>query len=709
MGFPKRDARRLGTALLVAFATTALSAVVRAAPAADWTIQPPAQSTVSASDSLTVAVPADLSGAQLASLAVELDHIDVTALVHIGDGRMTYRPPQPLGSGSHELRVVEYASDGHLVAHGAWAFAVDSAAQSAAAKRGWSVKGSVGATGSERVADSDLTPPPPPRTTVNGTFDVKAVAMFSEWTAEATVNGLYGSDNGISAIGGQGVQPAQMQLAIKHAKDSLVIGDQTLPFDNLLISGLSRRGVSGHLADMPLSTDATAFSMRDSALAGFYGGLGVGDSNDLVSGAVVETHPIPGSPKALTVTAGLVSGSSPGGLATVVPYPGGNGVFPPNPPLGSVTSVQSGSGSAWGAGATSELLGSSLKLNAQFAGSNFDFPGTSGQPSTHASDTAYMGGVNYGNRFAHDWTYALGLSYQNVGTFFTSLANPTLPPDRRTATATGTVGGHGLSLAASGGFTEDNTDDNASVATVRSLPRSLTVSYAPALSTSVTSWLGTPSISVARQDARTHNITAPSGSEPTDSDVVNGTVTLNFAYPHLSWQAGVMDGTFRDYTGQQDDTDTFGPTFGINLALGGGFVGFNMQLLDAHDLKQDTHTLDHNYTLSAGDSFLSGKLSAQLTLAINRNTQQVVPGLIPPQLVGSDVQLKTATAQLSWHAIAPTRSRGGLDVGLSSSWNESTGLNTAALTTQGFSALATRGMQTFLTLTSKWPLELGDR
>jgi hypothetical protein len=77
-------------------------------------------------------------------------------------------------------------------------------------------------------------------------------------------------------------------------------------------------------------------------------------------------------------------------------------------------------------------------------------------------------------------------------------------------------------------------------------------------------------------------------------------------------------------------------------------------------------------------------------------------------LVGNDVQLKTATAQLTWHAIVPTRRLGGLDVGLASSWNESTGLNSSVLTAQGFSALATRGLQTFLTLSSKWPLNFGD-
>ncbi len=55
-----------------------------------------------------------------------------------------------------------------------------------------------------------------------------------------------------------------------------------------------------------------------------------------------------------------------------------------------------------------------------------------------------------------------------------------------------------------------------------------------------------------------------------------------------------------------------------------------------------------------------------------------------------------------------TRTRAGFDLGLSASWNDSSGLNTSALTTQGFSALATTGFQGFLTAAVKWPLAYGD-
>jgi len=677
------------------------------AGSANWSIQPPTSGTLAPSSALSLVIPADLTATQLASLAIEIDQIDVTALTHIGGGAIAYAPPQPLAPGLHELRVVEYAA-GRLIDRGHWSFTIKLPGETHAA-HGWSVRGSVNAQASERIADSDLTPPAPPAFTANGTFDVKAARTLSEWTAQASIEGLYGSNNGTSAVSGQGLQPAQIQGSLERHKDGIVVGDQTLGFDNLVISGLSRRGVSGHLVNLPGDTDFVAFSVRDSTLAGFYGGLGVGNSDDRVSGAVVQSHPIAGAPKALTLQAALVSGTTPGGFSAVVPYPGGNGTFPPNTPLGSVTSVQPGSGSAWVIGAASEIPDTSLHLSGQFARSGFDFTGGAGQPATHADDNAYLFGASAGVPLPAQWTLAANASYQFIGTYFTSLANQALPPDRRGLTASATLIGHGVALAGSDGYTEDNTDDVPSLPTVRSLPRSLNLSYSPPLPTSVTAWLGTPSGSLAWQDARTHDLRLPTGSTATDSDVENESATFNFAYPHLAWQAGITGGRFRDHTGQQDNTDTFGPTGGINVSFAGsGFAGFNLQLLDTHDLKQGTHTLDRNYALTGGDTFWAKRMTGQLTLSINHNTQQIIPGTLPPQLVGNDVVLKTATAQLTWHAIASTATLGGLDVGLSSAWNESSGLNTSVLTTQGFSALATRGWQSFLTLSSRWPLALGD-
>jgi len=113
-----------------------------------------------------------------------------------------------------------------------------------------------------------------------------------------------------------------------------------------------------------------------------------------------------------------------------VPYPGGNGSFPPSTASGTVMPVQSGSGNAWVVGVTSKIPKSTLQLSAQFAGSSSNFPGTLGESATRASDTASSVGVNYGLPLGTRWTLSANASYQNTGTFFTSLANATLAPDR---------------------------------------------------------------------------------------------------------------------------------------------------------------------------------------------------------------------------------------------------------------------------------------
>lgn len=676
--------------------------------AGNWTIQPPLASSIAAAEPVVVTLPAGLSPAQLASLAVEVDNVDVTALTQVAAGKLTYSPPQPFESGPHELRVVEYAANGQLQPRGRWSFSAIGGAKGTGA-RTWFVRGSVGGTLSERVMQSDLTPPAPSRFTANGTFDVKAARTMSEWTAEATVNGMIGTDNGTSELAGHGLQPAQIQFALRHGKDNVILGDQTLPYDNLLISGLARRGLSGHLEGTGIGLEATAFALRDSSVAGFYGGMGVGDPNDNVTGALVQEHPFVSAPKALVLTAAFVTGTSPGGLSTVTPYPGGNGSFPPAvqaPPFGTVSVVQSGSGSGWTLGASSEVPHTALGLNAQYAGSSFDFPGTSGQADTRASDKAWSGGANYRWALDSKWSLGASASYQSIGTFFTSLANPTLVPDRRTANGGFTLNGAGLVVAANGGFTQDNVDDNADVATVRSLPRTLSLSYGPVLPVAVKAWLGTPSLSLAHQDTRSRSISAPAGSAPTLGDVVNNTASFNFGYDSFSWLAGWTEGSFRDATGQQDDTDTRGPNLGLTVKLGGtGSIGLNVQSIDTFDIQQGTHAVDHNYALNASDNFFADRLTAQLGGTVNHNTQQIVPGSIPPQLTASVLVLKTATAQLLWHALVASPQRAGLDIGLSCSWNGSTGLNSSTLTAQGFSALATRGYQTFLTIGTRLPLD----
>jgi hypothetical protein len=739
-----------------------------------WILQAPAQSQVQATTALSVAIPTQLTPLQLAALAVEVDNIDVTALAQIGAGTIRYVPPAPLASGNHLLKVVEYTNSGQQIAHGSWSFQVvvpsapatarstqqtqgpsvsapgapsDSASASApstttsvampavsgALAIGTQLTGSIDANANVRIAQSTLSSPAPRRVALNGNFNLSLTRPVATWTATGTLAGLYSSNTG-TALTGQGFQPSQMGLTLAHGQDQVVLGDQSLAYSNLLVSGLVRRGVSATLAGLPWSTTAGAFVLRGSALVGLHGGLGTSDAGDRVAGAMLQTQPLTHEPQALTLMAGFVSGTSPPGLTVAAPTLGISGSLRPPGIFGSTASVapgalspmlppgspsvpgmaaapamQSGSGNAWMVGFDSQALGGKLQLHGQYAMSSFDFPALLGATSVHADDHAESLEADFNTPLPELWTLGLQISDQSVGTYFRSLANPALAPDQWLLNGAVTLSGHGLALSTNASQSEDNTDDNPVIATVRTRPQGLSASYGPTLPVTVTRWLGTPSLSASWQDARTHTVTLPDGAQATANRMTNSSATLNFVHPKWSWQAGLTSGGFTDLTGLQDNTHNQGPTMGLNFNLGTSLTfGLNAQSLDTHDLKTDSHQRDRNYAMTVSDTSFSGRLTAQLSLSINHNVQQQISSFLPSLVpTTSNTVLKTVAAQLQWIALPATPHRGGLNVGLSLAWNDSRGFNTAALTQSGYGALSGHAYQVFLTVSTSWPLNRG--
>ncbi len=702
-----RRARLAGNAWLV---LSVLSDFALAAePGDNWQIVAPQKSETAPGAPLVVSIAGRLSPAQIASVAVELDHIDVTAVVQISESEIRYRPAQTLEIGPHELHVVEYDNTGRANPRGTWAFTVRSAA--AADASSWARKGTATLSASDRVAQPGISQPAPPRSQLGGTVHFTAVRPSAEWTAEADVSGFFGSNSSVSTTG-HAVQPGQVQFSYKNGKNGMVLGDQTIAVDNLLVSGLTRRGLSLQAAVTPLRTDVLGFALRETPAAGISGGIGLNPSIDTISGTVVQVHPLADA-KTLNLFAGLVGGSAPAGQSVIQPYPGSNGM-PPNPTpvlpgAGTLTPVQAGTGSAWLTGVNAQLPGARLKLDAEYAGSSFNYPGASGQGTTNASDHAYRIGVDYGMALPANWTLGANANHQNVGTYFTSLANPALPMDQRTSKLGLNIGGHGLQLSGTAGLTRDNTDDNAAIATVHMIPRSLSANYGLGALDKDWAWLGSPSLSLQWQDARTFDATLPAGSVATQNSSMNGTAGLNFAYAHWSWTAGASLGRFHDATGQQDDTNSLGPNLGAQVGLGGGaMVGANVQILRTRDQTQGSDSIDRNVSLTASENFLHNRIGTQLSITVNHNLQQQLPGFINTVNTttqgASAVSLKTATLQITWHALAAQADAGGLDLSLSGTWNDSQGLNTAILNNQGYTSLSNVGSQVFLTVSSTWPL-----
>jgi len=73
-------------------------------------------------------------------------------------------------------------------------------------------------------------------------------------------------------------------------------------------------------------------------------------------------------------------------------------------------------------------------------------------------------------------------------------------------------------------------------------------------------------------------VTLPSGTEPSDSDVLKRDAGLEFQLPAPDL-AGRSDGwKYRDYTASRTTPTIFGPTAGLTVTLGkSGSIGLNMQ------------------------------------------------------------------------------------------------------------------------------------
>ncbi len=763
MNIPGRICRPLACTCLA----SALCTVMAFGPANAWADMPwmlhaPSQPQVQASATLRVSIPTGLTPLQLAALAVEVDNIDVTALAGIDDGAISYTPPSPLAPGRHVLQVVEYTSSGQQIAHGSWNFQVappsapvplpptqtepsttrSASVVDASVPYGSSptasmppalqkadmpatpthLAGSVDASANVRMAQSELASPAPKRVNLSGNLDISLTHPVATWTATGTLAGLYSSNTG-TALTGQGFQPSEMNLTIARGQDKVVLGDQVLAYNNLLVSGLARRGASASAAWSGGRTAAGAFALRSSAMAGFYGGLGVSNVSDRLVGAILQTSPFTDNPQALILTVGFVSGSSPTNTMAAVPPLGLAGSLMPtplgvfgstSPPGATVTpgmprqlALQAGSGNAWMAGFATQALGGKLQLHAQYAGSSFEFPAALGASNVRAHDHASDLEADFNTPLPDLWTLGAQLGDQRVGTYFRSLANPALAPDQWMLTGVATVSGHSLTMGVNASQTEDNTDDNPAIATVQTRPWGLSASYGPMLPPSVTRWLGTPSLNTSWQSARTSTIALPFGAQSDANRITNGSATLNFIHPHWSWQAGVTNGSFTDLTGLQDNTHNQGPTLGLNVNVGTSLtLGLNAQYLDTHDLKTGSHQRDRNYAFTASDASFGGRVTTQLSFSINHNVQQQISGLLPSLIpAANSTVLKTVASQLQWIVLPATASRGGLNLGLSLAWNDSTGFNAAALTQHGYGALTSRGYQVLLTVSSSWPLD----
>ncbi|MGF1632077.1 MAG: hypothetical protein ACFCUT_21580 [Kiloniellaceae bacterium] len=385
---------------------------------ADWVpeLAPAESANRGRSEAIVILLPADLDPATYGRLAVELDYLDVTAFVSAEAGRLTLLPPEALPAGSHSLRLVERGEDGSIVERGAWALEI----RHSAAIRDLTLRADLAGEVNGRVADRGL-PTPSQHITGESGGNVEAAAGDEQWRISAQGNYLYNSQLELG-LDQRNLDIGEYRIDGDFEDDSffggLTLGDHDTGIDSLIMSNFYRRGVSLRAGTADDRLAVTGFVQRTESLVGSRHVVGISHDEDRIQGASVSVRPIEALNDNILLTGTFYTGE------------GSDGGFG----IGTEQIIREGSG--WSVAADTLWFDEALRLRGEYAQSEFDFDGKdTGFDAEAASAYALLAALEPLRGATLDgstFTWSIGVQREEVDTFFQSLANPTLQPDRET-------------------------------------------------------------------------------------------------------------------------------------------------------------------------------------------------------------------------------------------------------------------------------------
>ena len=584
----------------------------------------------------------------LEQLGLELDDIDITRLVQRQGQQARVQLRAPMEPGMHVLRLVRYAPDGSIEELGYWELDVR---QTRAFRRvGGETSGSFAVA--HRVAGN-------PRT---GSDDGMQGGASLNLNLEGD-KGHIGLQTGAIYNQEQDGRDADLTgytLNAGYQRLDAVLGDQTLPLDNLLISNYARRGASGGYRSRDGRHRIQAFSLLTSPVTGAASRTDDGRlATERVSGAWLQSQVLQQADRSLAVQAAYLDGEgSNAGTAS----------------LGDTTISR---GKAATVVVDGSLLDRRLRIRGELAWSNYDFDAN--DPSVAPlSDRAWSLGLTYqGSPSENGWNWNLGMDLNQVGTWFRSLANPDLPADRRLVRAWAGLARNGLELQVSAARETDN------IARLDILPTMGTTLYTANLSwapmTEGGGLLGQPQAGLALASSDSREIKAASfGATNARTRQKSAVLTLNFSYPLWNW------GLTQGYTQVRDNTGLSGDSTQLSTELNAGFMlgqrGNLTPTLGWSRTEDDGsgQIRERTRQVSLGGSYWisPNRLSGALTASVNQTRSDTDP---------SDTETRSLSAELAWFVVPARGSTPGMTLRLTSSHEDSRDYLDPASSSRGWS------------------------
>ncbi len=619
----------------------------------DWipTLIPAERELRAPGDALRIQLPAAVTDDILQWLALELDSVDVSQIVQLEtspEGRVVVvRPPSPLEFGAHELRLVQYTEEGDIIERGVWNFDI----QQTARFREASFTANTTLDISHRIDDDEL-PDLPSETQGQGASSVAARVAQENWEATAEANFLYDSvgvqtrDSETGVGGGREFDMGEFLFSGRTEHLSALVGHHAMRHQSLIMQGFHRRGISltGSVPNKMLA--ASGFAFRTEPITGFRDGLGVGRHDRRVVGSMVTARPIPGQTNALAVTATYLRGQG----------EDGNGVGVSGEQLFT-------EGDGWSLVAESRLAQDRIKLRGEVAETDYDIDGDLDVFDEERDDahqvlvefTPWFGKTLYDRPM--NWTF--GAEYKEVGLFFRSLANPSLPFDKELARAFSTFQWGGLAFQIQAGREKDNVDDIEDLPKLRNQLVLGSMSYTPQPSYDESGqprarWYGQPSFNLSTQYAHLKHAVLP---EAFLGGMINQRTTYNqlgasFQYSAWSWSVGHGFGKEEDLTGALSDRRNELSDLAANWQIGERLLlGAQLQYNTITDIRTSLTTRSWVGNLSGEAVLVRDRLTAGINLSVNQD------GASDDSV---DTETRTYGFSVNWQAISPRRNWPGL-------------------------------------------------
>ena len=624
-----------------------IHAVHAAPPPNDWmpALQPPAQGEFrDPLEMLRIKLPAKLPQETLKNLALELDNIDVTAMVSRNGDYAEITPLQALPWGMHTLRLVEYAADGSINEKGYWEFQV----RRNSAFREVDYAANIHLMASQRIADKNLNPPEPNEFTGQGSAIMQGRVADDDWDVSGQMDLIFNSES-LPPI--KDLDLASYLVTGRQNANQLNLGHHSLAQNSLVMEGFNRRGLSASTRLDTFNSAATGFVMRPDIVLGFRQGLGLSDSTNRVIGIILESQPLQ-NPEALYMAATYLTGEQTLPGATV----------------GSIINNQQGD--AMSLLADSTVVDRRLRVRGEVAASKVSIDYIDPLATDLRDEN------NQAVSLLTTWTplavpgqtffWNTGVEASQVDTFFASLANPTLPSDKKLSRLFFNTDWSGISAQLSTAIETNNVNhlDDRPVIETRVYQALLNYAfYSSPDENSWINWLGMPSLSVQWRGMAQEQIEAAVTVFYQDLNLDTDITQISNNFSHSSWSWGWLYGE-SEQIDRINVLEQLTYIRGLNANMR---IGEHVSVMPSLQQQTTQFSLDGSESdtqiASLSSQFLvqdawNGSLMFNKALTTSNSTFPV------------DSTTDTVALQLTWNWILPKNNHLGFDVILSGSWQK---------------------------------------